>query len=75
VLHVVIREKIASSLDGAASGVRTFELKRIVSCISGRKVAECGTVRRKEAEVVTAKMTAILSDVGNHQRTSADPSC
>jgi len=31
-----------------------------------------GTVRRKEAEVLTAKPTAILSDIGNSRRTSAD---
>ena len=33
-----------------------------------------GTGRLKEAEVLTAKLTAILSDIGNRQRTSADPS-
>jgi hypothetical protein len=33
-----------------------------------------GTVRLKEAEILTAKLTAILSDIGNRQRTSADPS-
>jgi hypothetical protein len=31
-------------------------------------------VRRLEAKVLTAKVTAILSDVGNRERTSADPS-
>jgi len=31
-----------------------------------------GTVRRKEAVVLTAKLTAILSDIGNRQRTSAE---
>jgi len=29
-------------------------------------------VRRKEAVVLTAKLTAILSDIGNRQRTSAE---
>jgi hypothetical protein len=31
-----------------------------------------GTVRRLQADVLTAKLTAILSDVGNRQRMSAD---
>jgi hypothetical protein len=31
-------------------------------------------VRLKEAEILTAKLTALLSDIGNRQRTSADPS-
>jgi hypothetical protein len=39
------------------------------TAISGRKVSEFGTVRRNEAEVLTAKMTAILSDIGDRQRT------
>ena len=34
-----------------------------------------GTVRPKLAEVLTAKLTAILSDNCARQRTSADPSC
>src|SRR5207248_9763904 len=34
-----------------------------------------GTVRPKQAEILTAKLTAILSDIGAHQRPSADPSC
>jgi hypothetical protein len=32
-----------------------------------------GTVRLNGAEVLIAKVTAILSDIGNRQRTSADP--
>ncbi len=34
-----------------------------------------GTVRPKQAEILTAKLTAILSDIGAYQRPSADPSC
>jgi hypothetical protein len=45
VLHVVIRLKIDSSLDGPVSWTRSFELKSIVSDVSGRDVSEFGTVR------------------------------
>ena len=45
VLHVVIHRKNAANLDGAAGRSRGFELKPIVSGISGRVVSEFGTVR------------------------------
>ena len=45
VVHVANHRKNASNLDGEACRFRTFELKPIVSGISGRDVAEFGTVR------------------------------
>jgi hypothetical protein len=73
VVHVVILLENASNLDGAVGWVRTLELKSMVSALSGRDVSEFGTVRPKEAKVLRAKLTAILSDGGNRQRTSGDP--
>jgi len=45
VVHVVNGPKNGSNLDGAVGRIRTFELKPIVSAISGRDVSEFGTVR------------------------------
>jgi hypothetical protein len=45
VLHVVIRRKNDSLLDGPVGWTRSFDLKPIVSAISGREVSEFGTVR------------------------------
>ena len=44
-LHVVIHRKNAANLDGVPGRSRRIELKPIVSDISGREVAEFGTVR------------------------------
>jgi len=44
-LHVVIGRKNVADLDGAGSSFRNFDLKPIVSDISGRYVAEFATVR------------------------------
>jgi len=44
-LHVVHRRKNASDLDAEGGCVRAFDLKPIVSGMSGRKVSEFGTVR------------------------------
>src|SRR5256885_8842368 len=45
VLHVVIRPKTDPILDEQGGRIGNFELKPIVSDISGREVAEFGTVR------------------------------
>jgi hypothetical protein len=45
VVRVANRRENVSRLDAAFGCVRTFDLKRIVSAISGRKVSEFGTVR------------------------------
>jgi hypothetical protein len=45
VLHVVIRQKIDPFLDEQGGRIRNFELKSIVSSVSGRDVSEFGTVR------------------------------
>src|SRR5438552_10091513 len=45
VLHVVIRPKTDPILDDQGGRIGNFELKPIVSDISGRKVSEFGTVR------------------------------
>ena len=44
-LHVAIRGKSASNLDGEPGLTREIDLKPIVSSVSGRDVAEFGTVR------------------------------
>ncbi len=41
----------------------------------GTPLCRFGTVRPKEAQVLRAKLTAILSEMGARQRTSADPNC
>jgi hypothetical protein len=57
--------------DGAAS-----QIEKDTGGAAGIQVdttCRFGTVRPKEAEVLTAKLTGILSDGGNRQRTSGDP--
>jgi hypothetical protein len=45
VLHAVIRRKNNSRLDGPIDWTRSFEVKSIVSAMSGRNVSGFGTVR------------------------------